>query len=60
MFNLLQLYFEFNKPLEIGFFNEIVLPDKLNDLFQDDILNEDKILLPEENENGNEYNLKKF
>jgi hypothetical protein len=49
IFNLLQLYFEFNKPLEIE------LPDKFNNLFQDDILYEDKILLPDEN--GNEYNL---
>lgn len=55
IFNLIQLYFELNKPLEIGFLNEIELPNKLNNLFQNDILYEDKILLPEEN--GNEYNL---
>lgn len=38
IFNLLQLYFEFNKPIEIEYLNEIELPDKFNNLFQDDIL----------------------
>lgn len=55
VFNLLQLYFELNKPLEIGFFNEIELADKLNNQYPNKNLYEDKTLLPEENEN--EYNL---
>lgn len=55
IFNLLKLYFEFNKPLEIGFFNEIELPDKLNNQYPNKNLYEDKTLLLEEN--GNEYNL---
>lgn len=55
IFNLLQLYFKLNKPLGIEFLNEIELSEKLNNLYEDKILYEDKTLLPEENEN--EYDL---
>lgn len=55
IFNLFKLYFEFNKPLEIEYFDEIELPEKFNNQYPNKNLYEDKTLLPEEN--GNEYNL---